>query len=174
MKLLATIRQSDVDSTFGEDANVSYVERHAARAVLLDDRGRIALMYAGVNDYYKLPGGGVESGEDMHTALARELMEEVGANVRVISEIGRVEEWRVLKDDAMHQVSDAYIARVKGELQSPAFTDKELAEGFEVRWVNGFDEAMKLLADNMDHNKMNVRFMSMRDHSILSAAKISF
>ena len=42
----------------------SYYFRRAVRAVLSDRNGQIALMYAKQRDYYKLPGGGVDEGDD--------------------------------------------------------------------------------------------------------------
>jgi len=47
-----------------------------ARAVVIDDSGRIFLIKHSYVDGWHLPGGGVETGETMQTALARELAEE--------------------------------------------------------------------------------------------------
>jgi 8-oxo-dGTP pyrophosphatase MutT (NUDIX family) len=56
--------------------------RHTARAVLLDPEDRILLVHwinvdNGV-DVWLMPGGGIEDGEDVETALRRELREETG------------------------------------------------------------------------------------------------
>jgi len=48
------------------------------RAILLDRDGRIALVRHTYVDHWYLPGGGVKKGESIHTALLRELAEEVG------------------------------------------------------------------------------------------------
>ena len=170
MNLIRTIRQSDVQSGLEEPKDVTYRERLAARAVLMDGDGRVALMHARVSNYYKLPGGGVEEGEDMHLALAREIMEEVGAKAEVLGDIGRVEEWRQWDNDGMHQVSDAYLARVSGPIGQPEFTEKELAAGFEVYWAQDLHEAIDLVSRTLEHENMEVRFMSLRDRSILEAA----
>lgn len=152
-----------------EDA--SWRERHAARAVLFDKDGRVALLYAAKQGYYKLPGGGVEENEDIQAALARELLEEVGAQARVIGEMGRVEEWRVLTEGNLHQISDAYEAEVIGDVGEPDFTEGEIAEGFRVEWVDTVNRAIELVENALNHSDPRVRSMAMRDSAILRSGK---
>ena len=52
-----------------------------ARAVVVDGKGRIFLVKHSYVDGWHLPGGGVETGETVHAALARELAEE--GNIRM-------------------------------------------------------------------------------------------
>lgn len=171
MKELLTITQQDIDPQYIEQTNVQYRDRYAARAVLKDDLGRIALLFAGTRNYYKLPGGGVEQGEDMSLALARELLEEVGVYAEVHGEVGRIEEWRVSADKALHQVSDAFLARVVGEVGEPSFTEEELADGFEVFWAKDIDEAIARVSQTLNHDDFEVRFMSLRDKTILETTR---
>ncbi len=51
------------------------------RAVVIDGTGRVFLVKHSYVDGWHLPGGGVETGETMQTALARELAEE--ANIKL-------------------------------------------------------------------------------------------
>ncbi len=73
----------------------TFDERSAARAIMIDNSSRIALMHVTNKNYYKLPGGGVDPGESLEEALLRELKEEAGAhNVEILSEIGQIVEYR--------------------------------------------------------------------------------
>lgn len=170
MKTLRTIRQTDVDPDHEQTGAHDYKRRFAARAVLKDSEGRIALLHASQRDYYKLPGGGVEENEAIAEALARELLEEVGAVAEVTGEIGRVEEWREY-DEGLHQISDAYMAAVSGEIGVPDFTESELAEGFSVVWAQDIDEAINLVLSAVENSDLSVKFMTLRDSTILRRAK---
>ncbi len=170
MEVLKVIRQNDVEPGYASAEPAEYKKRFAARAVLKDAAGRIALLHAAQRNYYKLPGGGVEEGEDMALALARELLEEVGAVAEVTGEIGRVEEWRAY-GDGLHQVSDAYTAVVTGAIGEPDFTESELAEGFSVVWAKDVDEAIELVLSAEANADAGVKFMTTRDSAILYRAK---
>jgi ADP-ribose pyrophosphatase YjhB (NUDIX family) len=81
------------------------------RAVLLDGRGRVALVRHTYTDALYLPGGGVKKGESIAAALFRELAEEVAVTDAVIERVLGVYHSRVEgKDD--HVV--IFVARVAG------------------------------------------------------------
>src|SRR5690606_24202987 len=103
----------NVDLVKGE----SYPVREAARAVMLDSENRISLLHVTTEMYYKLPGGGMESGESPLEALQRECSEETGCEVTVIEEIGSIVEYR--KFCMLKQISYCYLARIKGEKGKP-------------------------------------------------------
>ncbi len=166
--IILVLDEHEVDSTVSAENRANYYVRRAARAVLKDEDGKVALMFAGQRKYYKLPGGGIDVGEEVSGAMARELLEETGCTAEVTGEIGIVEEWRDY--DELHQISYAFTAIKKDQIAPPAFTQGELDEGFEVRWVNGIDLAIRLVGAEVSHKDVEVRFMAQRDVAILKAA----
>jgi len=138
--------------------------RRAARAVIFNGDGLVALMHVQKDGYYKLPGGGIEDGESEETALRRECREEVGTDINVVVALGRILEYR----PAMRQESACYLALAVGELGQPSFTAEERAKGFEVAWVS-LDDAVRLVRESMttDH----AAFVQRRDSRFLEAAQ---
>ncbi len=168
-RTILILDEHEMTSSVDTNDRDSYYFRRAVRAVLSDRNGQIALMYAKQRDYYKLPGGGVDEGEDLEAALSRELLEETGSRATITEELGEVVEWRDF--DQMNQVSFAYKAILVGEPDKPDFTQSEIDEGFEVRWVVNLDEAIKLVEATTAHDDMEVTFMSKRDAAILRASR---
>jgi ADP-ribose pyrophosphatase YjhB (NUDIX family) len=141
--------------------------RVAVRAVLLDEQDRVALMYIGAYDSYKLPGGGVDEGEFLEVALKRELLEETGCTIKPIVDIGVFLE--KVDERKMFQTSFCYLVRVvkKGELM---LTDKEISKGFELRWVENIEKAIELIS-NGKTNQSHDLYIRIRDKNILLAAQ---
>ena len=73
--------------------------RQIVRAIVFDDEGWFHFSQITRNDEFgnatliETAGGGVEEGEDPPTALARELREELGAEVEILCKIGVVEDY---------------------------------------------------------------------------------
>lgn len=160
--------------TFLNPENVSeeelkaYGTREAARAVVLDNDNKVALLHATKTDYYKLPGGGLDDDTDKIIALKRECLEEIGCDVEVLGEIGLVNEWR--KFCELHQISYCYFAKLVGEKGTPDFTESEIAEGFEVAWLP-YEEALRTLKESKAEQIEAKGYMVPRDIAILEAAK---
>jgi 8-oxo-dGTP pyrophosphatase MutT (NUDIX family) len=125
-----------------EDTCENYRFRTAARAVLFDDKGEIALPYIAKHGYHKLPGGGVEDGEDVQSALVREMMEEVGCGITVAGTLGAIVEFR--NKFNLVQTSICFFGHVQGEIKNLALTDSEKANGFVLQW-HTLDNAINLL-----------------------------
>ena len=166
--IILTLDQRDMEPAVNIDNRNSYYIRQAVRVVLSDEAGRIALMHARQRDYYKLPGGGIDEGEDIKVALTRELLEETGSSAAITANIGTVLEWR--DSEEMKQISHAFRATLVGEPGEPNFTQSELDEGFELIWANSVDEAIKLVESAASHRDLGVLFMTKRDAAILRAA----
>lgn len=163
MKHLLTLNLED--STKEEVA--TYAIRRAARAVVFDADGKVALLHATKNGYYKLPGGGIEGGEAPVDALVRECREEIGCEIEVLSELGEIIEYK--KKDNLKQISYAYVARVVGEKGTPHLETGEEAEGFQTAWFP-FEEAQKVITE-CPRVFYPAEYMVARDARFLDEAK---
>jgi ADP-ribose pyrophosphatase YjhB (NUDIX family) len=163
MKTLAIINFGNTP----EDKLSDFGIRNAARAVIFDKDGKIALMHSTVDKFHKIPGGGLEGDENKETALRRECLEEAGVEVGNLIELGFVKE--IKGDDKMVQNSYCYVTKVVGEKKSPNFTESEIAQGFEVIWV-GLDEAYNLVKNDGYSNSLG-RYIQARELNILTEAK---
>jgi len=136
-------------------------QRTAARAVVFDANNQVALLHVGKNGYYKLPGGGIEPGENPKEALVRECMEELGCTIDVRGEIGKIIEYR--RD--LHQTSYCYLATLVGTQSTPHYTEEELAEEFEYLW-KPLSEAIDLVSQATPTN-LEGAFIKERDARFL-------
>lgn len=165
MKLLRTLKNED----FGFDPidETKLVERNAARAVVLNDKNEVAIIPVKKENsfYHKIPGGGIENGEDIEVALKREVLEELGGEIEIIDEIGEILEFRA----PIKQISYCYLARLASKISSQNLTDFEKNLGFEqAEWLP-IDEAIKTFEKDKPKSYHAV-FMSFRDKIFLEEA----
>ncbi len=164
MQLLATINpQHATQEEIG-----SYRLREAARAIVLDNEHNVALLHVGKYNYFKLPGGGIDEGEEPAQALHRECLEEIGCEIEILNEIGKIIEHR--KMYTIEQISYCYFAKVSGEKGKPNFTKKELSEGFEQIWIP-YDEAVTLISKNTAIGIEGSEYIVPRDTILIEAAR---
>ena len=101
-------------------------DRNIARAVVYDESGQFYFVRAERDDDFgkatliETAGGGVEEGEDLLTAVRRELKEELGINVAVICKIGVVSDYYNLIH--RHNINNYFLCSVE------SFGDKKLTE----------------------------------------------
>jgi ADP-ribose pyrophosphatase YjhB (NUDIX family) len=164
MQLLTTIYEKGADPAVLRD---DFRQRNAARAVVFDVKGRVALLHVTKQGYHKLPGGGLEGDEGAAKALRRETQEEIGCDVTVQKELGIITEYR----DAwgLQQNSHCYVAQVVGVVSRPAFTSEELADGFAVTWAPNLVVAIAMLEADAPAN-FEGPFILQRDLALLRAA----
>ena len=90
-------------------------DRQIARAIVFDDEGWLYFTRATRDDHFgkatliETSGGGVEKGEDLLSAIHRELREELGAEVEVVAKIGVVSDYYNLIH--RHNVNHYYLCR---------------------------------------------------------------
>ncbi|MEK7227706.1 MAG: NUDIX domain-containing protein [Patescibacteria group bacterium] len=141
--------------------------RSASRGVVFDENNKIALLPVTAHKYYKLPGGGIEEGEDALAAFRRECLEEIGSDVEVIQELGSVVEYRT--EFGLVQTSYCFIGKTKGDRKEAIFTQHEMDQGFkQAVWVS-LDEAIKLMENQA--NNYEGKFIVERDTFLLNKVK---
>ena len=90
-------------------------DRQIVRAIVFDDHGYLYFTRATRDDHFgkatliETSGGGVERGEDLLSAIHRELREELGAEVEVVAKIGVVSDYYNLIH--RHNVNHYYLCR---------------------------------------------------------------
>lgn len=168
MRTIQIIHEQDIIPDAPHTDPAKFVHRRAARAVVIDDRGRIALLHVTNGSYHKLPGGGIEEGEDIPTALGREVREETGCRAEVDAEVGQIIEYRDQWEQI--QTSYCYLARQRGSIGQPEFTEDEKAHGFEIVWAANIDTAIAMVAADRPTGYDGKRIQP-RDLAFLRAAR---
>jgi 8-oxo-dGTP diphosphatase len=170
MKNLLTIKEQDILPDSSSVDISAFRKRGAARAVLLDGSGQVYLLNVSKHGNHKLPGGGIDEGEDIKQAMERELMEEVGCKAEILAELGTVIEYRNYDDGGLEQTSYCYLSKQVGEQVASALEEGELAEGmFEVK-AKSIDDAIALLSQDKPDN-LEGKFIQKRDIAFLQSAK---
>lgn len=104
------------EKNYTEDMPVEV--RYTVRA-LIEREGRLAMQKSASGDY-KIPGGGIDPGEDRMTALAREVLEETGLTLlpASVQEIGEtIERRRDACDENRRFVRYTYFYRAQAGAQ---------------------------------------------------------
>ena len=153
-----------------DDASEQYTDhtyriRKASRAVVINDRDEIAILFVSKGNYHKLPGGGIKSNETIYDALKREVEEVVGAQIEDIQEIGITIEYR--NQEELLQLSYGYLAKATGELKDPMYTVNE-DDGFVLRWVP-IQIAIEIIKQDMPADYVGT-FIQQRDLEFLLKA----
>ncbi len=145
--------------------------RIGARGIVIRENGEIAVFNKKNKNEYKLPGGGVDEGEEPELAFVREVLEETGMNIKIIDFLGTVEEYK--SHDNFKQVSYVYVGEVIGGTGVLNLTQKEKDEGGQLVWMtprkaylnisNCINDIVESKYENIYHSK----FIVTRDKYIL-------
>ena len=169
MRQLALLDQHQLGLREASDQSISYTRR-AARAVLFNAAGQVAIMHFTATGSYKLPGGGIDEGEDTVAALHREIREETGYEITDIKELGEVVEYRYYC--GMHQVSYCYTATAT-QFVGTQLTQKEQDAGMELQWFDTIPQAVAAIVSghqvDEDGSPIGLKMMIQRDVAILKA-----
>jgi len=168
MKLISEITDKDIgtDVESGYFGN-QYTIRKASRIIILNDENKIAILNVAKKQFHKLPGGGIEEGEDIVEALKREVLEEVGANIDIKDEVGMVIEYK--NDYLQIEFSYCYFGKVIGEIGEPDMEDYEKERGMYVEWLD-LDEAINIMKNDAPEDYTS-KFILKRDLSLLEEFK---
>lgn len=169
MKLIATITDKDIGE---EELSINKPSaRNAVRAILFNDNNEIALLNKQIKNEFKLIGGGVEKGESFEKALRREALEETGCEIKVISKMGYVIEFRTKNN--FIQKSHIYICKVSSNSQELSLTKQELDEQAQLLWfkpsiaLKKISESYQKLIPSKYSNLYSSKMVIKRDETIL-------
>lgn len=143
--------------------------RRTVRGVIFDENNAVCIRTKKGSDFYFLPGGGIEDGEDTVQALKRECLEEAGCNITDIQKIGTVIEYR--DETKKSKISECFTANLMGEKLEPTLAIGD-EEGFDVIWVD-ISEAIAILEKQKNqisedtNNFYSRTFNTVRDLEIL-------
>lgn len=165
MNPLQIIKDADIGSEI--PAPNAYRERTSARAILFNADGKVAILHATKKNFHKLPGGGVEEGEDLPTALARELQEEIGCSAKNLRKLAIVEEYR--NKYALHHTSHCFLADIDGEAGPTAMDESEIAVGFVTVWMDLLD-AINTIESETEFESYEWKFIRLRELAFLKEA----
>ncbi len=171
MQSIRTLTEKDFGRAEHPDNWSSYKDRVGARGILVDTDGRIALMHVANRGYHKLPGGGMDEGEEIEDTLRRELKEEMGAeSIEILSEVGQITEYR--EGMNMRSIHQCFLARLNGEIGLSEQTSEEREHGYKTVWVKGIDEAIELVESGMPQ-EYGQDFERLRELTFLKYVKSS-
>jgi len=146
---------------------VVYENRATVKGIILDDFNRVVLVSAKGSGVYFLPGGGVEEGEEAEMTLGREVMEEVGCDIKIIKKFASTEEYRD-RIKALYK-TECFLARVSKDEDDSHFIPEDSLFGPENIWVPRA-EAIDIFGKQLKEKKgedpahcYNRKFSSTRD-----------
>lgn len=111
--------------------------RPSVRSIIIREN-KVGMVHSMKYDYYKFPGGGIESGESQTDALIRETLEETGLIVipNSICEYGYVHRIQKGEKEAVFiQDNYYYLCDVESSIVSQRLDDYEAEEKFTLEYV---------------------------------------
>ena len=147
----------------GKEGLATKPTRITARAVVKNQNGLYAVMYADKFMLHSLPGGGVEDGEDVLAALRREVYEETGCVCDKIQELGIVTENRASLDYT--QINYYFVVTTTHTPGENHLTEAEQDSRTVVEW-HTLDE-MERLINEQEFDRVQGKYLKARDVAAL-------
>jgi ADP-ribose pyrophosphatase YjhB (NUDIX family) len=111
----------------GGTRKTDYLYRLSIKGIILNDAGEILFVKESGRDWWDLPGGGMDHGEDIKTAITREMKEEVNLTGDFSYRIVHVDDPAELKNAKVLQVRLIFIIRPEIMEFSPGDDGDEVA-----------------------------------------------
>ena len=156
MKQICELNDKIILGTEGVSAKAP---RITARAIVKNQDGLYAVMYADKFKLHSLPGGGVEDGEDVLTALRREVYEETGCACDEIQELGIVAENRASLDYT--QINYYFVVTTTHTPGENHLTEAEQDSRTVVEW-HTYDEMVRLI-NEQEFDRIQGKYLKARD-----------
>ncbi len=134
--------------------------RPAARGLVIRE-AKVLLTYEKNTDVYMSPGGGREKGESFEECCIREIAEESGYNVNIVSPFAVINEYCF---DTCYE-AHYFICEVTGKGEA-SLTPTEIDHGVEPRWLP-LDEAIEIFS-HYDEKTEDHRSLYLREFTILN------
>ncbi len=136
------LRDKDIFPDAPDTTDVVWKDRPTGKVVLFNEKNEIALIGNKVNDFFLLPGGGIEEGESVIEGTKRECQEETGCHIELQEALGITEDFRAR--DIKHCISYGYSAKAISQ-GTAKLTESEADIGAYVKWLS-MPEAITLFA----------------------------
>lgn len=138
--------------------------RYAARGIIYNSEGKIALLYKKNKNQYKLIGGGNQNGEKIEETFIREVMEETGYSIDIKENLGVAVEKK--SQDNFMQYSTIFVGKILKKEKNENYTIEELKDGSCVVWVD-IVEAIKLIRNSLS----SLKYMDIKSYHDLFILK---
>ena len=165
MKTIAILVDGKISSKPVKNTT-GWKKRRAVRAIIFDKQNRIPLLWVSKQSFHKIPGGGIEKGENIKKALKREIMEEVGIKIKRIKPLGEIIEHHI--KEKYQQNSYCFTALVSKKIGDPSFSEFEKSTGFELKWYSK-NEALEVIKKDNPAEEIS-KILNFRDYLFLKKA----
>lgn len=143
------LRDRDIFPNTTDDPSIIWKNRPTGKVVLFNEENQIAVIGNKVNEFFLLPGGGLEENESLIEGVKRECQEETGCEIEIQEALGVTEDFRAR--DSKHCISYGYTAKVIS-YGNTKLTESEIDIGAYVKWIP-LTEAVALFANQEDSVK---------------------